>query len=154
MGLAGKAEAFGARVPLRIAASQRGGRGVFAGAPIAAGETVEVCPVLALRRDHIDADCAGMRYFFSGADGDILLCVLGFGMLYNHAKLLAQASGKQCEGTANLSYALRTPPEDARDDGDAGVCVHFAAARAIKEGEELLIDYSERWWEAKGETPS
>eukprot|EP00439_Symbiodinium_sp_Y106_P086499 s128_g33.t1 len=80
-----------------------------------------------------------------GADGDILLCVLGFGMLYNHAKLLAQASGKQCEGTANLSYALRTPPEDARDDGDAGVCVHFAAARAIKEGEELLIDYSERY---------
>ncbi|CAE7183748.1 Ank1 [Symbiodinium necroappetens] len=60
-----KAEAFGARVPLRIAASQRGGRGVFAGAPIAAGETVEVCPVLALRRDHIDADCAGMRYFFT-----------------------------------------------------------------------------------------
>ena len=64
----------------------------------------------------------GVLHRPGGADGDILLCVLGFGMLYNHvpwphtlpltgalklqvmrecgkssfeAKLLAQASGKQ-----------------------------------------------------------
>mmetsp|Transcript_40319 Transcript_40319/g.93464 ORF Transcript_40319/g.93464 Transcript_40319/m.93464 type:complete len:203 (+) Transcript_40319:155-763(+) len=148
-----RAEALGARVPLLVAASCRGGRGVFAGAAIAAGETVEVCPVLALRRDHIAADCTGMRYFFSGVEGDTLLCVLGFGMLYNHAKM-AGSQTSQPHDAANLNYALQTSPPDACDDNDGGVCVHFSAARDIQEGEELLIDYSDRWWEAKGETPS
>ena len=34
---------FGAAVPLVVAASPRGGRGVFAGANIAEGQEVEVC---------------------------------------------------------------------------------------------------------------
>eukprot|EP00435_Cladocopium_sp_Y103_P039406 s440_g10.t1 len=55
---------FGAAVPLVVRASPRGGRGVFAGAAMAEGQEVEVCPVLALQRDHIAAECAAMRYFF------------------------------------------------------------------------------------------
>ena len=36
---------FGAKLPLLLASSPRGGRGVFAGASIEAGQEVEVCPL-------------------------------------------------------------------------------------------------------------
>mmetsp|Transcript_34306 Transcript_34306/g.77522 ORF Transcript_34306/g.77522 Transcript_34306/m.77522 type:complete len:225 (-) Transcript_34306:286-960(-) len=153
---------FGAHAPLRVSTSRLvgdGGRGVFAAAPIRAGSLVEVCPVLALRKDHVDVACAGMRYFFGGPEGDMLLCVLGFGMLYNHGKtpVLSTAtrpnSDTRSSLEANLAYSLRLPPDDALDSRDGGVCVHFEALRDVKAGEELLIDYSDRWWETKGDRP-
>merc|ERR1712129_630426 len=113
-----------------------------------------ICPVLALHRDHVAAECAGMRYFFGGADGETLLCVLGFGMLYNHSKSRPRSLNKAEEDAfANVIYSLRVPPEGLRDERDGSVCVRFEAARDIAAGEELLIDYSERWWEAKRERP-
>src|SRR5205807_4260992 len=49
-----------------VAASTLHGRGVFAAAPIAAGEVVEECPVLrfpAAQREHIDATLIDEYYF-------------------------------------------------------------------------------------------
>eukprot|EP00446_Apocalathium_sp_SHHI-4_P090336 CAMPEP_0177447476 /NCGR_PEP_ID=MMETSP0369-20130122/7648_1 /TAXON_ID=447022 ORGANISM="Scrippsiella hangoei-like, Strain SHHI-4" /NCGR_SAMPLE_ID=MMETSP0369 /ASSEMBLY_ACC=CAM_ASM_000364 /LENGTH=254 /DNA_ID=CAMNT_0018919791 /DNA_START=56 /DNA_END=820 /DNA_ORIENTATION=+ len=158
---------FGAHVPLYLAASTllaaEGGRGVFCSERVGAGALVEVCPVLALNRDHVAAECAGMRYFFGGPTGETLLCVLGWGMLYNHgASLTANGSrgagdgdggGASGKRLANLTFSLREAPEGLRDERDDGVCVRMEAARDIEVGEELLIDYSDRWWEAKGLRP-
>ncbi|CAL1128689.1 unnamed protein product [Cladocopium goreaui] len=149
----GEVTSFGAAVPLVVSASPRGGRGVFAGAAIAEGQEVEVCPVLALQRDHIAAECAAMRYFFGGEHGDVLLCVLGYGMLYNHAKAPVSAAQGLSKDFANLTYALHASPAQLRDARDGNVCVRFVARRRIQEGEELLIDYSDRWWQTKGEQP-
>ncbi|CAK9081754.1 unnamed protein product [Durusdinium trenchii] len=149
----GASSSFGARVPLVLRASSRGGRGVFAGTSVREGAEVEVCPVLALKRDHIAAECAGMRYFFGGEDGNSLLCVLGYGMLYNHAKSPQTSAQQGSKEFSNLSYALHESPEDVRDALDGGVCVRFVARRMIEEGEELLIDYSDRWWQTKKEDP-
>eukprot|EP00929_Paragymnodinium_shiwhaense_P097007 TRINITY_DN58782_c0_g1_i2.p3 TRINITY_DN58782_c0_g1~~TRINITY_DN58782_c0_g1_i2.p3 ORF type:complete len:141 (+),score=32.47 TRINITY_DN58782_c0_g1_i2:381-803(+) len=139
---------------MEVRRSPLGGRGVFAKSAIASGDLVEVAPVLAMRRDHIAAECSGMRYFFSSSDGDVLLCVLGWGMLYNHGRTPAETSaGKGSELFANLKYSLCIAPENARDDADGGLCVIFEAVRDIQASEELLIDYSERWWQAKGLEP-
>ncbi|CAJ1362987.1 unnamed protein product [Effrenium voratum] len=158
----GAEAAFGQRLPLALRASKFG-RGVFAEAAAPQDAEVEVCPVLVLRRDHVAPECSGMRYFFSGAHGDDLLCVLGYGMLYNHAPTRPSGHGWSPE-YANLGYAARpnepgaaealhTAPATARDAADGGVCVRFVALRSIEAGEELLIDYSDRWWQSKDEKP-
>eukprot|EP00405_Crypthecodinium_cohnii_P001694 CAMPEP_0194777206 /NCGR_PEP_ID=MMETSP0323_2-20130528/65042_1 /TAXON_ID=2866 ORGANISM="Crypthecodinium cohnii, Strain Seligo" /NCGR_SAMPLE_ID=MMETSP0323_2 /ASSEMBLY_ACC=CAM_ASM_000346 /LENGTH=260 /DNA_ID=CAMNT_0039713917 /DNA_START=52 /DNA_END=830 /DNA_ORIENTATION=+ len=145
---------FGSYVPLYLGPSawleEEGGRGVFTAEAIREGDIVEVCPVLALHRDHVATECAGMRYFFAGQSGDSVLCVLGWGMMYNHAPSLPADPSKRdaSKRYANLNYSLREPPEDQRDERDGGVCVRFEAARDLQAGEELLIDYSDRWWEA------
>merc|ERR1712203_101140 len=98
-----------------------------------------VSPVLAMRRDHIASACSGMKYFFGGPDGETLLCVLGWGMLYNHGATPGKAGGgadggaaqQQGPRCANLVYSLREAPEGPRDDRDGGVCVRFEAARDI-----------------------
>ncbi|TMD94821.1 MAG: hypothetical protein E6I76_11755 [Chloroflexi bacterium] len=68
-----------------VAPSTLHGRGVFAAVPIAAGEVIEVCPVLrfpAAQREHIDATLIDEYYFDWDGDGAI---ALGLGSLYNHA---------------------------------------------------------------------
>lgn len=57
-------------------------------------------------------------------------------------------------GPPGSAASHREAPPGPRDPRDGGVCVRFEASRDILAGEELLIDYSERWWEAKGERPA
>lgn len=145
---------FGPHVPLYIGRSSllsEGGRGVFPGCAVARGAVVEVCPVIAVARDHVATECAGLQYFFGGPDGSTLLCVLGWGMMYNHGR--GRESGIGGERDANLVFSLRQAPPGLQDARDAGVCVRFEASRDIAAGEELLIDYSDRWWQSKGIVP-
>mmetsp|Transcript_6261 Transcript_6261/g.15556 ORF Transcript_6261/g.15556 Transcript_6261/m.15556 type:complete len:192 (+) Transcript_6261:131-706(+) len=135
--------ALGAHVALSIRESTIAGRGVFAREAVTAGSLVEVAPVLVLRKDDVAASSEGLRYFFQAPDGDSLLCVLGFGMLYNHG-----GPG------ANLRYEVRRAPGQGGRAPDAGICVAFEAVRDLGAGEELLIDYSDAWWQQKGLTPT
>eukprot|EP00435_Cladocopium_sp_Y103_P028193 s440_g7.t1 len=82
--------------------------------------------------------------FIGGEHGDVLLCVLGYGMLYNHAKAPVSPAQHLSKDFANLTYALHASPPHLRDARDGNVCVRFVARRGIEEGEELLIDYSDR----------
>ncbi|HEV3232163.1 MAG TPA: SET domain-containing protein [Candidatus Dormibacteraeota bacterium] len=96
------------------------GRGVFATAPIAAGEEIEVCPVLRLpaqQRDLIDQTLI-FEYYFDW-DGDAGLA-FGFGSLYNHS------------GTPNAEYLKDT----------ANDIVTIRAIAAIGTGEEITFSYS------------
>lgn len=63
------------------------GIGVFATSPIAAGEVIEVCPVVivpAEQRPPVDATVL-YNYYFEWADGNGALA-LGLGSLYNHCE--------------------------------------------------------------------
>jgi hypothetical protein len=91
------------------------GRGVYAEKAYKKGETVERCQVIYLPAREIR--WPEILHFYAYKWDDRWSIVLGNGMLYNHAD------------DPNL-YAHRD-----------GRVVRFRARRAIRKGEELLIDY-------------
>ena len=105
------------------------GRGVIATAPIAKGETIEVCPVLTVDPD--DANGVLADYVVDlGDDSEGSALMLGYGSLYNHSE------------DANAEYVYES------DDAYA-----FMALRDIAAGEEITISYSDEWWETRGQEP-
>ncbi len=121
------------------------GRGVFATRDIAAGEVVEIAPVVMLTSDWESVPDEIKRIAFNwgwltrGPEASCI--VLGWGSLYNHAT------------QANLRY-------DARSED---TCMVFTAARDIVYGEELTINYNQTngnvntaedaWFTGAGITP-
>lgn len=99
------------------------GRGVFARAAIAKGETIELCPVLGLAED--DAGGVLNDYVVDDGDGGQVL-MLGYGSLYNHSD------------DPNAEYVLEA------DDAYA-----FLATRDIAAGEEITITYGKDWWSTR-----
>jgi uncharacterized protein len=98
------------------------GRGVIATAEIAAGETIEVCPILELG----PSDASGLLddYTVSLGDGNPgYALLLGYGSLYNHSD------------EPNAEYLVEA--EDAYS---------FVALRDIAAGEQITITYGEEWW--------
>eukprot|EP00929_Paragymnodinium_shiwhaense_P115650 TRINITY_DN84650_c0_g1_i1.p1 TRINITY_DN84650_c0_g1~~TRINITY_DN84650_c0_g1_i1.p1 ORF type:complete len:231 (-),score=19.07 TRINITY_DN84650_c0_g1_i1:418-1035(-) len=128
------------------------GVGVFAAQSFAARDVVEVCPCLRITRkslemlsDSASADdtAADLRdYLFDprsrklqlqAAETDYMLLPMGCGLAYNHG-----------EGTdANLQY------QHIEEDS----ALVFTALRAIRAGEELLVDYGDTWWRDRGVRP-
>jgi SET domain-containing protein len=105
-----------------VAESVLGGRGVFAREPIAAGEVVEVAPVLIVPAAEIEAlNGTTLRdhWYGWGEDGDAAVG-LGHASLYNHA------------AEPSCDY-------EAHETMDALVLV---ARRDIRQDEELTIDYT------------
>jgi len=95
-----------------VAPSTLHGRGVFAAVPIAAGEVIEVCPVLrfpAAQREHIDATLIDEYYFDWDGDGAI---ALGLGSLYNHAD---EPIAEYIKDTANDVLVVRALSAIAAD---------------------------------------
>ncbi|MGH9138420.1 MAG: SET domain-containing protein-lysine N-methyltransferase [Acidimicrobiales bacterium] len=115
-----------------VAASALGGRGVFAGRRFAAGEEVEVCPVIVVAAEHVEAlnESSLGEYWYGWDDDGAAAIAMGHGSFYNHAL------------DPTCSYEFH-PVEDA---------LVIRARRDIREGEELTLDYtgggaSELWFE-------
>jgi len=120
-------------------------RGVYAPKALQAGEIVEVCPVVLLPGPFTSLPLPIRRITFPWGvltgDGDSHAIAYGYGGIYNHAN------------PANLRYAALA---------DIG-CLQFTAARAIKEGEELTINFNsltgdvfsdtDTWFQALGILP-
>jgi SET domain-containing protein len=107
---------------LYLRPSPLGGRGVFTSEGIPAGSVVELAPVIVLsaaERGCIHQTHLHDYYFVWGGEGAAI--ALGYGSLYNHGK------------PPNLHFAC---------DYAFGQ-ITFTAARPIRAGEELLIDYTE-----------
>lgn len=108
---------------LLVKNSPKGGRGVFAARCFAAGEVIEVCPVIALPAEdaaRLDDTKLYNYYFGWGSDGKEAAIALGFGSLYNHAD------------SPNAVY--RKHP----DEGSLSII----AVMPIAAGEEILIKYN------------
>lgn len=117
--LAARKEAGRTRPRIVVGASEIHGRGIFARDAIAAGDIIEICPVLRLpadQRDLIDQTLV-FEYYFDW-DGDAGLA-LGLGSLYNHS------------GTPNAEYLKDT-------DNDV---VTVRAITSISPGDEITFEY-------------
>ena len=105
---------------IAVEESEIHGRGVFATAPIAPGETIEICPVLRIPMEEVELInstlVAAYYYTWNGAAG----IALGFGSLYNHSS------------TPNAEY-LKHIDEDL---------LVIRALSTIALGEEITTSYS------------
>jgi uncharacterized protein len=121
------------------------GKGVFARQKFAAGDVVEVAPVLVMKTEHEDLPELLKSYVFDWATlagvPRAQGLALGYGSMYNHAN------------PANLRYVA-----DARES-----LMRYVAARDIQAGEELTINYNavggvhewpdDNWFERMDITP-
>ena len=106
------------------------GRGVVAAAPIAKGETIEICPVLAI--DAVEAGNVLNDYVVDpGDESEGAVVMLGYGSLYNHSE------------DPNAEYVWLA------DD-----TYEFTALQDIAPGEEITISYSEEWWQTRDREPA
>jgi SET domain-containing protein len=117
---------------LELRAAARKGRGVFAAAPIGAGELLETSPSVVLG-GHDTQTIVGTTldnyYFAHPTDPDGGLLVFGFSSLVNHSD----------------APNVETVPREA---GALGWLVDLRALRAIAPGEELTRRYAcELWFE-------
>jgi SET domain-containing protein len=118
------------------------GRGVFAARAFAAGEVVEVCPVILFRKPYevLHKELKTMVFHWPVPEGAAArqALALGYGSLYNHSN-----------------------PSNMRYETDASEFImRFVAVADIRADEELTINYNadggahvsdEEWWfEEKG----
>jgi SET domain-containing protein len=107
---------------ITIGSSEGRGRGVFAARRFEPGETIEICPVVALSEADARAlDGTGLYdyYFGWGKDGRAAAIALGYGSLYNHSP------------TANAVHRKH------QADG----FISITAVKRIERGEEVFICY-------------
>lgn len=118
--------AFPRHPALRVAELAGKGRGLVSAAPISRGETLEVAPVIPLRRDELGARAEGIfSYPFDWPEPPFVEAVaLGLISLINHSP------------TPNADWELDIPNRGIR----------LFAARDIPAGEEITIDYGIPLW--------
>jgi len=112
--------------PIMIGSSPGHGQGVFAARVIAEGEIIERCPYIVIDDDDL-ADVNRLQdYLFTSPDqpGDYL-CVMGYGMVYNHSD---------------------KPNAEWKIDDDDIQFVRFTALRPIADGEEIFQSYGDEYW--------
>lgn len=99
------------------------GRGVFARRDLAAGELIEVCPVIVLggadEQGLLDRTHLFDYYFAWGEHGELAAVALGYGSLYNHSY------------HANADHIC----DPLRGE------IRISAHRPISRGEEITINY-------------
>ncbi len=114
---------------LFIAPSENKGRGVYTSEDIEAGTTVEVSPVLVMsREERILLDQTLLHdYIFEWGDEKSQCCMaLGYVPVYNHSY------------TSNCEYGMDYEQQ----------LISVTTVRAVKAGEELLVNYNGDWDDA------
>jgi len=99
------------------------GRGVFAARAFAAGETIEICPVIAMPPEEaalLDRTVLYNYYFGWPPNGEGAAIALGYGLLYNHSP------------TPNAKYE-KSPEESL---------IRFTSLCPIAAGEEIFVFYT------------
>ena len=113
---------------LKIQNSPLHGLGVFAAYDIVKGEVIERCPYIVIDDDDLQEANRLNDYLYNSPDrvGDYL-CVMGFGMLYNHGN------------PANAEWQI--------DDDNR--FVRFTALNDISAGDEIVHDYGDEYWDTR-----
>lgn len=108
-----------------IAASELGGKGVFALTTISSGEVIELVPAITCKRETLNAS-ALIDYYFNIEDekNDECAVALGWGSVYNHSD------------TPSANWIL----------DPAGQEIAFIALREICADEEITINYGSSYW--------
>ena len=113
---------------LKIQNSPLHGLGVFAAYDIVKGEVIERCPYIVIDDDDLQEANRLNDYLYNSPDrvGDYL-CMMGFGMLYNHGN------------PANAEWQI--------DDDNR--FVRFTALNDISAGDEIVHDYGDEYWDTR-----
>ena len=122
------------RFPIIIDRSPVHGQGVFATRAIAEGEIIEQCPYIVIDDDDLAEANRLQDYLFTSPDqpGDYL-CVLGYGMMYNHSN---------------------QPNAEWEIDEDDIQLIRFTALKPIADGEEIFQNYGDEYWKTRTEEKS
>ena len=105
------------------------GLGVFACVDFAKGSVIERCFYLVIDDDDLQEINRLNDYLFTSPDvKSDYLCVLGYGMIYNHGK------------PPNAEWQI------ADDDNRF---IEFTALHDIRAGDEILHDYGEDYWNSR-----
>ena len=116
---------------LLITTSPLHGEGVFAQRDVTKGTIIELCPYIVIDDNDLKKNSRLFDYVFtSPQDENDYLCVLGYGMLYNHSY------------KPNVEW--RILEEDNR-------FIAFEAIKNIKVGDEIVHDYGKEYWETRKE---
>ena len=117
--------------PVMIGNSPVHGQGVFATRAIAKGEIVERCPYIVIDDEDLAEANRLQDYLFTSPDqpGDYL-CVLGYGMMYNHSDM---------------------PNAEWEIDEDNIHFVRFTALKPIAKGKEIFQNYGSEYWKSRAE---
>lgn len=103
-----------------VAPDAHGGRGVFTGADIPAGTTIELAEVLLLSAaDRTIIHKTSLHDYYFQWDGDRAAIALGYGSLYNHSD--------ESNALFELDYDFNQ--------------IRFSAQRDIAAGEEITTNY-------------
>ena len=115
-----KLRAMSALPFLYVAPDTHGGRGVFTGAEILEGTTIELAEVLLLSAaDRAVVHKTSLHDFYFQWDGDRAAIALGYGSLYNHSD--------KANTIFELDYDFKQ--------------IRFIALRDIASGEEIMTNY-------------
>lgn len=109
--------------PICVKPAGKKGRGVFATAPIKAGELIERCPVIALEqgmREFIDQTPLYYYYYAWNDDYEGAAFMLGYGSIYNHS-FKPNANFEQIFSKGYMNYI---------------------AIKDIKAGDEITVNYN------------
>lgn len=110
-----------------IGASPLGGRGVFATVDIAAGDVIELAPILVMLRSSLQNTPLVDYYFPIDDEGDLFCAVvLGWGSIYNHS---------DCPSAHWMMDIERRE-------------ILFIANHAIAAGDEITHNYGPEYWNA------
>ncbi len=115
---------------LYIERSEGKGRGVFTSVDLAAGQVVEISPVIVMSNDErklLDKTLLHDYIFEWGMEKDKCCMALGYVAVYNHSY------------TSNCEHEM---------DYEEGV-IKIKTIREIKKGEELFINYNGNWNDEK-----
>ena len=119
------------KFPISIGSSPVHGQGVFATREISEGEIIERCPYIVIDDDDLAEANRLQDYLFTSPDRqEDYLCVLGYGMMYNHSE---------------------EPNAEWEIDEDDIQFVRFTALRHIADGEEIFQNYGNDYWETRTE---
>jgi len=117
--------------PVEVGDSPIHGQGVFAAAAIKKGDVIEKCPYIVIDDDDIAEANRLQDYLFTSPDDpNDYLCVLGYGMVYNHSSV---------------------PNAEWEIDSDDNRFVRFTALQDIRKGSEILHDYGAEYWATRQE---
>ena len=113
------------KISVRQSLIPNGGRGVFAEKDFKKGEVIEVCPLLTDYRKNFSNSIIKDYTFKSKFKPDQEVITFGMCSMYNHSE--------------NFNVSHNQEPEN----------MIFTAARDIKKGEELYVNYGSHYWNSR-----
>jgi hypothetical protein len=127
------------------------GKGVFATTLIRKGELVQVTPVLIIPKHEAemmsDIDSVLLNYCISSPGSDLAILPLALAAMCNHGGNSSNAAIEWFFWDDDSRSLLDKDPQTLLEEYAGKLYLGYRATRDIQEGDEVVIDYGESWWQ-------